>query len=50
MKPLVEYWGTKYDWRKAEAKLNALPQFVSNNFPQEAPQAFADAVIEVNGD
>ncbi|NML62314.1 hypothetical protein HHL21_14755 [Massilia sp. RP-1-19] len=30
LKPLVEYWGTKYDWRKAEAKLNALPQFVTN--------------------
>ena len=23
------YWGTSYDWRKAEAKLNALPQFVT---------------------
>jgi pimeloyl-ACP methyl ester carboxylesterase len=30
LKPLVEYWGTQYDWRKAEAKLNALPQFVTN--------------------
>jgi Epoxide hydrolase N terminus len=30
LKPLVEYWGTKYDWRKAEARLNALPQFVTN--------------------
>ena len=29
LKPLVEYWGKSYDWRKAEAKLNALPQFVS---------------------
>jgi pimeloyl-ACP methyl ester carboxylesterase len=26
---LVQYWGTNYDWRKAEAKLNALPQFVT---------------------
>ena len=26
---LVHYWGTDYDWRKAEAKLNALPQFVT---------------------
>ena len=24
---LVRYWGTDYDWRRAEAKLNALPQF-----------------------
>jgi hypothetical protein len=29
MKTLVRYWGTDYDWRKAEAKLNALPQFVT---------------------
>jgi len=27
IKALVHYWGTGYDWRKAEAKLNALPQF-----------------------
>lgn len=26
---LVNYWGTDYDWRKAEAKLNALPQFIT---------------------
>ncbi|MBC7880237.1 MAG: epoxide hydrolase [Anaerolineae bacterium] len=30
MQALVQYWGTRYDWRKAEAKLNALPQFVTN--------------------
>ena len=29
LKSLVEYWGTGYDWRKVEAKLNALPQFVT---------------------
>ncbi|RWP42256.1 MAG: epoxide hydrolase [Mesorhizobium sp.] len=29
LKPLVHYWGTGYDWRKAEAKLNALPQFLT---------------------
>lgn len=27
---LVTYWGTGYDWRKTEARLNALPQFVTN--------------------
>ncbi len=27
---LVRYWGSGYDWRKAEAKLNALPQFMTN--------------------
>ena len=26
---LVGYWGTDYDWRKAEAKLNALPQYMT---------------------
>jgi pimeloyl-ACP methyl ester carboxylesterase len=26
---LVRYWGSGYDWRKAEAKLNALPQFIT---------------------
>jgi pimeloyl-ACP methyl ester carboxylesterase len=30
MQELVRYWGTGYDWRKAEAKLNALPQFTTN--------------------
>lgn len=29
LKPLVKYWGTGYDWRKAEAKLNTLPQFMT---------------------
>ncbi|KIQ22482.1 multidrug MFS transporter [Flavobacterium sp. MEB061] len=27
---LVKYWGTDYDWRKTETKLNALPQFITN--------------------
>jgi pimeloyl-ACP methyl ester carboxylesterase len=26
---LVRYWGTNYDWRKAEAQLNSLPQFMT---------------------
>src|ERR1700704_1206857 len=26
---LARYWGTDYDWRKCEAKLNALPQFIT---------------------
>jgi pimeloyl-ACP methyl ester carboxylesterase len=29
LQELVRYWGSRYDWRKAEAKLNALPQFVT---------------------
>lgn len=27
LQELVRYWGTDYDWRKGEAKLNAFPQF-----------------------
>jgi pimeloyl-ACP methyl ester carboxylesterase len=26
---VARYWGTDYDWRKCEAKLNALPQFMT---------------------
>jgi pimeloyl-ACP methyl ester carboxylesterase len=29
LQDLVRYWSTGYDWRKVEAKLNALPQFVT---------------------
>jgi len=29
MQNLARYWGTDYDWRKCEAKLNALPQFLT---------------------
>ena len=29
MQELARYWTTDYDWRKAEAKLNALPQFTT---------------------
>src|SRR4029079_5990985 len=27
---LVRYWGSGYNWRTAEAKLNSYPQFVTN--------------------
>ena len=29
LRELVRYWGGGYDWRKAESKLNAFPQFVT---------------------
>jgi pimeloyl-ACP methyl ester carboxylesterase len=29
MQELARYWGTDYDWGKCEAKLNALPHFVT---------------------
>ena len=30
LKELARYWSTTYDWSKAQARLNALPQFVTN--------------------
>jgi pimeloyl-ACP methyl ester carboxylesterase len=29
LQDLARYWATDYDWRKCEAKLNALPQFMT---------------------
>lgn len=29
LKPLVEYWGNEYDWRRGEKKLNAHAQFIT---------------------
>jgi pimeloyl-ACP methyl ester carboxylesterase len=29
MEKLAHYWATEYDWRKAETRLNALPQFIT---------------------
>ncbi|MFC0807151.1 epoxide hydrolase family protein [Ensifer sp. P24N7] len=26
---LIRYWGSEYDWRKAEQELNALPEFIT---------------------
>jgi pimeloyl-ACP methyl ester carboxylesterase len=30
LQELARYWRTDYDWRRIEAKLNALPQFMTN--------------------
>jgi len=30
MQALADYWAKHYDWRKVEARLNALPQFTTN--------------------
>jgi len=30
LKGPVKYWGTGYDWKKAEGKLNKHPQFITN--------------------
>ena len=29
MRKLADYWATAYDWRKCEARLNALPNFIT---------------------
>jgi pimeloyl-ACP methyl ester carboxylesterase len=29
MQQIVQYWGSGYDWRKCEAKLNSLPQYMT---------------------
>src|SRR6266480_442539 len=29
MQDLARYWGTEYDWRICEARLNALPNFIT---------------------
>jgi pimeloyl-ACP methyl ester carboxylesterase len=29
MQAVAQYWGTDYDWRRCEARLNALPQFIT---------------------
>ena len=29
VRALADYWATEYDWRRCEAKLNALPQFMT---------------------
>src|SRR5262245_42271158 len=29
MQALARYWATEYDWRRCEARLNALPQFIT---------------------
>jgi hypothetical protein len=30
LQAIAKYWATSYDWRKAEAQINNLPQFVTN--------------------
>ncbi|WP_244629932.1 epoxide hydrolase family protein [Brucella intermedia] len=30
MRKLAQYWSTDYDWRRVEARLESLPQFVTN--------------------
>ena len=56
LRELAGYWTTDYDWRKAEAKLNALPQFTTeidgvdiHFIHVESPHADALALIMTHG-
>jgi len=31
MRKVAQYWADGYDWRKVEARLNALPQFITDD-------------------
>jgi hypothetical protein len=44
LQEIVRYWGTDYDWRKAEARLNALPM------AEQARDALEAEEIEVLAD
>ena len=53
---LVDYWATDYDWRKLEAELNALPQFITeidgldiHFFHVRSPHANALPLIMTHG-
>ncbi len=53
---LVHYWATDYDWRKLEAKLDALPQFITeidgldiHFFHVRSPHANALPLIMTHG-
>jgi pimeloyl-ACP methyl ester carboxylesterase len=56
MQEIVSYWGTCYDWRKVEARLNALPMFTTEidgldiQFIQvKSPEAHALPLIITHG-
>lgn len=56
LKRLAEYWRTRYDWRKAEAELNAFPQFVAeidgarvHFLPVRSPEPDALPLIMTHG-
>jgi len=38
LQALVKYWGSGYDWRKVEAKMNAFPQFTIRPHMAGAPK------------
>jgi hypothetical protein len=44
LQELARSWETDYDWRKVEAEGG-----IGHNLPQEAPDAFAAAILEAGG-
>jgi pimeloyl-ACP methyl ester carboxylesterase len=36
MQELARYWGSDYDWRACERKLNALPNFIPRSWAERA--------------
>ena len=48
LEELARYWATDYDWRKAEARLNAYPQFVTRIDGVEADLG-AKSAVSANG-
>src|SRR6267143_948241 len=47
LQALVRYWGTGYDWRKAEAKLDALPQFMTRSMASTFTSSTSALVIRM---
>ena len=47
MQELARYWGTDYDWRKCEAKLNALPE--PHNRDRRARHSFHPRPLPARG-
>src|SRR5205809_6569541 len=53
LQELARYWETDYDWRRAEARLNALPQFTTEiagvDFYHSKPSLGVKGLFSNNG-
>ena len=50
VRPLVEYWRERYDWRHWEARLNRYPQYAHSAKTPPPPSTFPLAVAGFAGD